>query len=336
MAYRYTLLNAKDSGALKAISGVSPSSTQFIDYLNEAQRRLMKRGNFDGMEQTMNLLFQGCVVAWPREVGTVLGVRKGHGSFQIQNQWYSFTGNWSGHHSNYHGDVTFEDLDAAPVHNTIYNLPAGMLIRYYVVNNEDVGKKITLFGHRAGYQPLQESNSLGTKIDGLTLTAARPFVSTSVYVTDISSITREATTGMAYLYQYDPATNTLLDLAVFQPGDTNPSFRRSIVRNHSMRFCTPGEDVTVPKWNSIEALVKLQFIPVAKDRDFLLVDDFDALKFMIQAIKCEEANDHATAEALIAKAIRELNFGDRDRLPDNYTPVMVQSMSASRPICNPI
>jgi len=58
MAYRYTLLDAKNSGALKAISGVVSSSTQFVDYINEAQRRLMKRGDFFGMVQTMKLLFQ--------------------------------------------------------------------------------------------------------------------------------------------------------------------------------------------------------------------------------------------------------------------------------------
>ena len=328
------MLDAKNSGALKAISGVVSSSTQFIDYINEAQRRLMKRGDFFGMVQTMKLLFQGCVISWPREVGTVIGVKKGSGTMQVQNQWYSFTGSWRGHHSNYHGDVTFEDLEASPVQNEIYRQDKGMLIRYYVVNKSDIGKKITLFGKMFGQQPLQEINSSNITVDGVTLTAASPFVSTAAFVQSISSITREATVGMAYLYQYDPDTDTLIDLAVFQPGDTNPSFRRSIVRNHTMRFCKPEDDVTVPKWNSVEALVKLQFIPVAKDRDFLIVDDFDAIKFMIQAIKCEEAGDHVTAEALITKAIRELNFTDREKIPDNYTPVMLQAISGSKPIHN--
>ena len=334
MAYQFTLLDAKNRGAFRAISGVSSNSAKFIDLVNEAQSRLIKRGDFFGMVQTMQLLFQGCVVSWPREVGTILGVRKGHGSFQIQNQWYSFTGSWRQHHSCYHGDVTFEDLEPAPVYNEIFNAPNGMQIRYYVTNPNDLVKKITLFGFKYGGQPLQESVA-GATVNGLTLTAGTPWVSTSEYVTQISSITREATQGMAYLYQYNPANGMLVDLAVFQPDDTNPRFRRSIVRNFSMRFCKPEDDPTKPKFNSIEALVKLKFIPVANDRDFLLVDDLDALKFMIQAITAEEANDHQTAETLITKAIRELNFSDREKTPDNMTPVMVQCLSGTRGIHNP-
>src|ERR1035437_553157 len=130
MAYKLQLIDAKNDLAIKTASGVSSASAQFVALINHAQRRLVKRGNFFGMVQTMQLLFQGCVVSWPREVGTVLGVRKGHGSFQMQNQWYSFTGSWRQHHSCYHGDVTFEDLEPAPVYNEIFNAPNGMQIRY--------------------------------------------------------------------------------------------------------------------------------------------------------------------------------------------------------------
>jgi hypothetical protein len=69
--------------------------------------------------------------------------------------------------------------------------------------------------------------------------------------------------------------------------------------------------------------VKLEFVPVSNDRDFLLIDNFDAIKFMIQAIKFEEANDDQNAEIKITKAIRELNMESSDKNPDEQTAIRV-------------
>ena len=68
---------------------------------------------------------------------------------------------------------------------------------------------------------------------------------------------------------------------------------------------------------------------------FLLIDNFDALKFMIQAITAEAANDDQTAEIKISKAIRELNFELRDKNADDQMPVRVNSV-IGRKIKNPL
>ena len=46
MPYQYTLLDLKNSGAIKNIAGVAVASPAFVDLVNEAQRRLMRRGAF--------------------------------------------------------------------------------------------------------------------------------------------------------------------------------------------------------------------------------------------------------------------------------------------------
>ena len=337
--YKFQLSDARASIALRNIAGVASASNQFVEYLNEAMRRIAKRGDFYGMVQTMDLVFQGSIVAWPRQVGTVLGIRSCTTNFQLRNQWYSFTGNFNQPTDYFFrsaNPATFEDTAPAPVFNDIVNSGNGMLIRYYVTNIADIGKTITLFGTKYGAQPLQETSG-GATVNGLTLTAASPYATTAVSVTSISSITRQATQGMAYLYQYDPTTNTLIDLAVFEPSETNPQYRRSRIQGYGLSYVASncGNDPTTPKYNRVEALVKLDFIPVKDDRDFLLVDDFDALKFMIQAIKAEEANDNQTAEVLITKCIRELNFNDRNKLPTAQTPVFVTSVLGGR-MNNPI
>jgi hypothetical protein len=73
-----------------------------------------------------------------------------------------------------------------------------------------------------------------------------------------------------------------------------------------------------------EALVKLTYIPVVSDNDFLLIDDLDALAMAIQAVKAAEANDIQLAEAHFTRAIRELNFEDRNKSPSEQLSVKVE------------
>ena len=333
----FTLVDARNSGPLKAIAGTCSSSNQFRDYINEAIRRLLKRGDWYGSTQVVEFCLTGCYITWPRWVGTILGVRFGcHGPGQVFSNWYKFVGPHH-RHNDFRSDVVLEDAGTAPCYNEISATdagnPQGKLIRYNVVKSTDLGKTITLFGKQFGAQPLQEQDSNQIWQPGLTITAANPYGTNATMVTKIDAVLRQATDGMAYLYEYDPVTQVVRNLANYEPNETNPRYRRSRISNFGGAFghC----DSNGICWHKVEVIVKLQFIPVVNDRDFLLIDDFDALKFMIQAIRAEEALDTQTAEGLILKAVRELNFRDRDKLPDESTPIRVDAIQGGR-IRNPI
>lgn len=411
------------------------------------------------MTCTMALAVNGCIIGWPREVGTVLGVRSKHGGIRIQNRWYSFTGSWCHHPNHWHSDAVIEEINPSPLINDISGRdssgqPSGKALRYYVTTPTDIGKSITFYGTQYGNTPIQsrvtnpttfQPDPSGAIQDGLTLYAGQrrvwygffgdvsegqvvsvPFSQTNILnnvqpnlipsgaaydgsgnynlnvspgapiqytagsindngfsdggnpvftistvpnnptaydvvngaltlqglngqpvtakiqygnpITEVTSIIRDATQGMAYLYEWDIATNTMVMLAAFQPNDTRPQFRRHIIRNFNSRFCQPsGNPSSTPPWVSFEALVKLACLPVVSPTDFLLVDDFAALTFAVQAIKAEDANDFATSETLIGKAIQELNMEDRDKLPNHQTSVSVNSLSHARhTVVNPI
>ena len=99
MALTLQVSDARNSGELKKVSGVSGSGQQFLDLLNEVERRLIKRGGFYGLEQTVGFCLDSCYITWPRFVGTILGVRfrsKFHSQLGLPyNNWWSFTNNWS-------------------------------------------------------------------------------------------------------------------------------------------------------------------------------------------------------------------------------------------------
>ena len=325
------MADAQKELALTKASGVCSTSADFTDYINRAQRRLMRRGTWYDTEWVVSFCVSGCIVAWPRWVGSLHGVRFGKGKpGQLFNNNYSFVGPHH-RHSGFHCDAVIEDLNLGPTANEITG-KTGKLVRYYVVNNSDVGKTITIYGTQYGGQPLQEVAG-GVPANGVTLAAAVPYVSTSALVTRIDSITRQATTGMAYLYEYDPIANTLRDLAAFDPGDTNPRIRRSIIRNKPFNCAQPDSNGIC--WTTIEALVKLEFIPVANPRDFLMIDNIDALTYMVRALKEEEAGDKQASEASIMQAIREMNFELRDKNPDEQTPVRVNAIMGNK-LRNPV
>jgi hypothetical protein len=332
MPFQFTVADAKNSGALKSIAGVCSNSNAFLDLVNEVIRRLLKRGDWFGTTQVVEFCTTGCNITWPRWVGTIEGVRFGHSKpGHVFNNWYRFIGAHH-RHSDFNSDVVLEDAGTAPCYNDVSGT-TGKLIRYNVVQAADLGKKITLFGKRYGGQPLQENDPVtGLVVNGLTIAAANPYGTDATMVTQIEAITREATVGMAYLYEYDPVTQVVRDLARFDPNETNPRYRRSCIANaihaHAHR------DSNGVCWRQVEALIKLEFQAVVNDRDFLLIDDFDAIKLGIQAVKLEEANDDSQAEVKWLKAIRELNFRDRDKLPDDSTPVRVIAMDGHR-IHNP-
>lgn len=335
--YRKQLSDAKTS-SLKNIAGACVNSQDFIDVVNEAQRRLAKRGNWFDTEWVIRVCLHDRCVVWPRHVGTVLGVRWSNccsdGFADMRDRWYSILGNTST--CNWGGDNYVVAMDSQSVPTIrgmdLANNPLGGLLRYYVVKRNDLGKKIRVYGKQYGGQPLQEKDSNGDWIDGITIIAADPYGTHPARVSDITAITREATQGMAYLYEYNDTTTELRDLGAYEPSETNPRYRRTVFRNLG---AIPGTTDANGQCNrSVEALIKLEFIPAQNDNDFLMIDDLDALKLMIQAIKAEEGNDEKLAEIKIIKAVRELNFRDRDRRPGQQLVVRAEPVGNS--LYNPI
>ena len=349
-AFTHRLIDARNDIGIRNIAGVCNNSAQFADYVNRATRRLMKRGGWFGLEVLVRLCTNGCDVVFPRHVGTVLGLRLCQSNYmEIRNHWWAILspgnmGAWNngafggagggGYGAGSYAGYTPASIDSntVPVFNQVSG-NTGKLIRYHVVKATDYGKTITLYGKKYGGQPLQQLVA-GAWENGLTIAAANPIAQTTVLVTKIESVVREPTEGMAYLYEYDTTTMKLRMLAAYEPSETNPSYRHMAI---PALQCAPFscDENDVKTWQ-MEALVKLQYIPVTSDNDFLLIDNFDALALAIQAIKAEEANDDALAEGKWRKAIQDLNYELRDKSPADQTSVRVNVMGSNRILTNPI
>lgn len=313
-----TFLDVQNSPVQK-VGGCDPASSEFADVVNEAIRRLLRRGDWAGTVVPMQTCVRrGCVV-WPRYVGQVRKLNwcrrswscGGERIVPVENIWYRFiepSHDYWREYGRLGNDAVALAGARAPTYNTIFG--DGRLVRAYPSTPEDIGKTLTLYGLDNGNQPLRTNNLDGTWSEGVTITMGSPFGSTAGYVRSIERVRKDVTQGQVFLYAYNAADNTLEDLAIYDPGETNPSYVRQQL-SMSAPFC--GCATT----ESIIALVKLAFIPVKFPSDLVIIDNLEAIKSIVQSSKYREAGDYTGAKEAEADAIRELNRQLEDESPDD-------------------
>jgi hypothetical protein len=354
-AFEKQLINAREDSAIQEVAAVCSTGDQYRDLVNQAIRLLMDRGGWIGSEVVMRLCGTGCNAVFPRYVGTILGLRPGCGEYiEIRNHWWTIMppswgaswgagfgagsiGSMGGNYSpEYLGGIrsgvggTAVDVNNVPTFNQVSG-NTGKIIRYHVVNSEDYGKTITLYGKKYGGQPLQQQIG-GVTENGLTIVAATPLAQTTDLVTKIDAVVRQPTVSPAYLYEYDPATTLLRMLAAYEPSETNPSYRQ--MRIPSNVGCCRVDENGENRWQ-VDALVKLNFIPAVSDNDFLAISNMDAIAMAIQSIKARRANDLALARESMKDAIETLNFELRNKSPSDQLVVKVDAMGGNRMLTSP-
>jgi hypothetical protein len=312
------------------IAGVCATSAQFMARTNEAVERLMTRGDWSGtLTPIHTCVRQGCVV-WPRYVGAVRKINVCNYPIPIRNLWYDFLeyknrsmwGGWCG------AEARMIGQQQASAFSDIYG--DGRFVRAYVTARADIGKTIRIFGEDNNGQVLRTKNNDGTYSDGILLTFAAPFVSTTDYVRRIDRVIKDVTQGDVRLYAYNPTTDILEDLALYSPGETVPTYSKYQLHARTWPNSTaPSQQGTCCPTMSVVALIKQRFIPVVGDTDLVQIDCKAAIKLMIQAIRYEENADRATARGFEQDAIRELNLQLRDDFPEDQTTIEVDAFSGT-------
>lgn len=306
-----TLAEARNS-ALRNIAGACNNSPEFLQLLNEATRRLMRRGDWEGTVARIQVCARrGCVV-FPRYVGRIRKINLCTHPIHMRNIWWDFlqydpklrgcsgVGCGAEINSVYYGKT--------PVFDDVWG--DGRLIRAYPRCQADVGKTLTIFGTDNNGQALMTNLGGGQWTQGVTITMAVPFGSTATFVRHIDRVLKDETQCPVDVFAYNAASDVLEPCAYYEPSETNPAYERYNLR---IPKCCSGTCSTTTSTDCgeslpIQALVKLQFIEAKVDTDLVLIENVDALKDMMQSIKFRESGDTKTANEFEMAAIRELNL----------------------------
>lgn len=314
-----SLGQAKDSSILNIV-GVSPNNKNFIRLINEATRRLMERGDFEGLLQPIYVCVNNGCIVWPRYVGQVRQLNYCRGHIEVKNVWWDFlpfergcswnSNSWWGWMEGgwKYGRSSMVNQSRSPVFQDIQG--DGRTIRAYNDSPQDNNKSVWIFGEDNNGQRLMTTGA-GPWKDGIQLSLKAPFVSTPINIRRIDRVIKDMTTGPVRLYAFNSSANVLEDVAYYEPSETNPDYLRSRLSLPSLSTCT----------QAVIALVKLQFVPVFADTDPVLIGNITALKHMIQCIRCEEAQEVENARQFLVMAIDELNQELANANPETQIPV---------------
>jgi len=309
--------------AFQTAAGVCTNTRDFYDIVNEVVPRLMERGDWPGTIVPIRVCVrQGCVT-WPRYVGKVRKINQCRGDIKVQSVWHEFLEHSYSDREIYGwGSWCREERNmTAQYRACTYNDVPGpnCTIRIYPLVPEDVGATVTIFGVDNNQQPLMTDNGDGTYSQGITITAALQFGSSSnpFFVSRIDRVVKSVTQSNLPMYAYDTVNNVLFDLAMYEPSETNPQYERyKLDGRWNMGLPSNGQCL-----ESVIALVKLRFIPVSVPMDMIPLNNRGAIKLGIRAWKREDAGDIEGARAWWTSAIETLNRNLEDSQPDDELAV---------------
>lgn len=291
---------------------LSPADPRWLGYLNEAQIRLVQTGEiFHGLYARYQFCVTDSCITWPRQIATIEAAAVSNNPITIRNGWFEFLesgyglstgssgcdsgncssgfpfGNCSGQQLFDRGNVcTFADI-----------IGTDKKIKVYADVTEGADAKILLQGYDENGNWIRTQVS-GEWVDGeYVAISTTPALSTKKF-SSLVSVQKPETNGNVRLYEYDTVLTTQRALAVYEPSETNPSYRRSLISN-----IVPDADCDTIQ---VTVMAKLEFIPAKVDTDWLLIGNLPALKDMCQSIRKAENNEFDESVKWEARAVQAL------------------------------
>ncbi|HEU0047672.1 MAG TPA: hypothetical protein VFQ43_08720 [Nitrososphaera sp.] len=292
MAYRYTLLDAKEAVAPAINLCVTDTTGALVSAINRTAERLLYGGKWQGTYGRYRVcLTNTSCLTWIREIETVEAWALNRTPHEVRNQFYEFLGNGPGlmrDNSCCSGWQLIDDGEAVS-----FDDPVGenMKLAVYCDTDEAVGSVITLKYYRSDSKEKVRTQVSGTWIEGeqITLPAAGNYALSTYNVMPqgLYGVIKPVTNGPIRLYTYDTVNLVYFPLSFYEPNETLPVYRRSRIPGLKNLNNTTG----TCQRTSVTVLAKFRFIPAVSNSDYVQIPHLDAIRLGAQAILREESND---------------------------------------------
>lgn len=331
---RTTLAQAKlsGSGIAKAIN-IAPCDPRFVDFVNNSQQRLSEMGRWWGTYRTMWVCLGSSCITWPREVANVEGFQMCNEGLDLLSEWYEFGESVTGP-----VESDSPSLIERPNSCQFLDTVASSKIRIYPTVAADAGAKILLQGFDVQVNPIRTQVG-SVYVDGEQVTLAAPFATSTFEFAapGLSGVQKPITKGRLNVYSVDPETGVETKIAIWEPSEINPSYRRSWMPGlpDSDACCQTAGDgcSTPPACSGIQgkAVVRLEFIPAIADTDWLFISNLQAVCAGARAIAFEERNKPVEANVEWERAKRILRNELEKYSPNTLTRINAQPHGTADP-----
>jgi hypothetical protein len=287
-------LGAARSTRIPDVLRLCPDDPKVAQYLNEAVMRLLSGAKWSNTVGRFTVLADGSLVTFPRELETVEAATFCRVPLTIRNKWYEFNGYGPGELTVTGGSPSMQLVDRGTACTFSDIQGEDKQLRVYADFAADHGKQVLFEGIDPDGNTIL-TNDGDTPGEAITL-GAGGVISTKMFLR-LTGVQKPVTKGAVRVYEYAPTGQRLI--AVYQPSETLPEYRRAIVPDVAA-VLEAGRDAT------LTVMGKLRFIPATIDTDYLTIGCVPALKDMCQAIMKRESDQITEAMAYETSAFREL------------------------------
>ena len=277
---------------IATVLSMGSTDARVVGYENEAQERLLYKGKWVGTYAKYAVATSNGTITWPRQLETIEAVAVSDTPGIVRNEWYEFLENGPGLRDSADGDdLTLIDRGEAAVFSDIDG--SNKRLRLHTAVSADAGKKVLLQGYDQNGDWVRTLED-GSYIDGEYVTLTSSYGETLNIFTELVAAQKPKTEGNITVKEYDTSTTTERAIATYEPSETRPSYRRSLI---------PGLPDTSTKTVTVG---KMRFIPVANDTDWLIISHEAAIKEMVMSIDKAEKNLPQEAAMYEGRAVKLL------------------------------
>jgi hypothetical protein len=297
------------------------SDPRWLQLLNQATHRLLSMAMWMGTTQRYAIcVIDGCLT-WARQFEAIYAMDVCGRTVPLRSPWHEFLENGPGL-GGLGACGVFNAFDRGSGFAMFDDITVASKIRLYPQFPADVGKTVTIRGLDSDMQTVltDSGDTLGE-----VLTLASPFVdSVTTWAPQVfNEVIKGVTKGHVRAFSYDallpvppqnpgPLDTPLKALAIWEPTETLPDYRRSYIPSMAGSGCGCSTTNTEACANRklVTVIAKTKFIPIVADTDFLPISNPSALKLAMLSIMREERGD--------AEGARVAMYGSLDPLRRRY------------------
>jgi hypothetical protein len=311
---RLTLANVTDPVA--DVLNMNTAGRRVIYYINRACEELLNKGRWVGTTIKYRICTREGFITWPREIQTIEAMMINGRGTVLENQWYQFQdygpglddwqyygggAGWANGYARYPMGMGF-GIDEREAISFADVCPAGnpKKLKVYGTALESANAQILLqfYDNLGNY--IRSSTATGW-VDGeyVGINATTPQTTINV-VSAWVGVQKPMTNGVVRITELDTVTGLERLLAVYEPSETNPSYRRTLLPG----FC--GTNST-PCPTTVTVIGSQRFIPAHCPTDYLPLTSSPAIVYKAKACYLKDNNNYQLAMGFDKDAETVLN-----------------------------